>query len=93
MTLRTNGLVFLCLAMLHMQVVNAGPIRASPSNVSDFLKSRQDRSQNGLEAQRLNAQFSTLSASDACNSTCYLFFTRKLGVLTDMALQMAKTLV
>jgi hypothetical protein len=70
MALKSKALVFLALALLQVQNTAAGPL----FGVKDYLKPRQDRSQNGRDAQQLNAKFATLSASDPCNGMSSLAF-------------------
>lgn len=69
--------VFISLA-LAASLALIVPVEAAPTPLNDFqlLSVRDSGSnssdfqlQNGLDAQKMNAQFATLSASDTCNGT------------------------
>ena len=72
MMLKTKALIFLVFGLLQAQNATAGPL----FGVKDYLMPRQDRSQNGRDAQQLNTKFATLKASDPCNGMLLLSFLR-----------------
>ena len=77
---------FFLIAILA-SLASAAPLASFSANVFASNSSGFSQEQNGLDAQKLNAQFATLSANDSCTSAFPIVSLRLLDIDSDGVLQ------
>ena len=73
MSFRVCSLIVLYVVASHITLIDAAPFTHFFARDAGDSSTTSFRLQNGIQAQKLNAQFATLTASDSCTGDYYYF--------------------